>query len=129
MLSRLRNLLGNQSSSTGTIEGIRVEGTTLVLEGIQPPSDRIPVGEITRVLAYKQDLLTSDLVCFMIDYCRQSGDVWHVVLHEDMPGFQAAERALSGLPGFDSDWRGKVIKPAFAINETLLFQRAVDTGS
>jgi hypothetical protein len=40
-------------------------------------------------------------------------------------GFENLIAAFERLPGFDTDWRDKVIKPAFAENRTIVFSGTV----
>jgi hypothetical protein len=78
--------------------------------------------DVVRVCAYKRDELTTDLIC--LDVVLRDASTWF--LHEEAPGWEdflhAAERALPGMRPFQA-WFAEVSQPAFARNETLLFER------
>lgn len=82
---------------------------------------RLRWDDIEKVVAYKTDELTTDLLCF--DLTANDGQVY--VVHEEIPGFDALEERLKQLlTSFDRDWRQKVLKPPFARNETILYDRS-----
>ena len=103
------------------IRGLILVDVEIGLTGIAPGLNRIPVQGITRVVAFKRDMVTSDLICFLVSYNRDDGTPWHVTLHEDLPGFLDVEKRLAQLPGFDQQWRQHVVLPPFATNETVIF--------
>ena len=78
--------------------------------------------DVVRLRAYKRDGFTTDLVCLNVEL--QSGTT--LLVHEEMPGWEdvieAAERALPGMKEFRS-WFPEVVKPAFARNEQVIFER------
>ena len=78
--------------------------------------------DVVRVSAYKRDELTTDLIC--LDVVLR--DASTCFLHEEALGWEefldAAERALPGMHPFQA-WFAEVSRPAFARNETLLFER------
>lgn len=79
---------------------------------------------ISSVTAYKIDLLTLDLICFAVSYLDPVGAERSIQVDEDMDGFTDLEvRLVKMLEGFERNWRGKVVQPAFAENRTLLFQK------
>jgi hypothetical protein len=82
-------------------------------------------GAIDTIHAYKLDRITEDTICFLVSYHDLSdGSLRSLEINEDMPGFGTlAASFLQRLSGFDSHWREKVIKPAFAENRTLIFAR------
>ena len=75
---------------------------------------------ITKIVAYKVDEWSTDLVCF---------DLWaggnpFVTIHEDMPGFIEVTDAMAGVfQGYLASWRQDVILPPFERNETLVWER------
>jgi hypothetical protein len=75
--------------------------------------------DIQEIVAFKRDLFTTDLICFSFSTSDGSFEV-----NEEVPGYSSLESALKKeLPGFDNRWRYKVIKPAFAPNRTVIYQR------
>jgi hypothetical protein len=73
---------------------------------------------ISRVEAYKRDLITTDLIC--LDLLTKDGAI--ISVHEELEGFQALTEKLASLPRFDADWYAKVMKPAFVENRTLVYE-------
>ena len=95
------------------------DGFTL-LEGGRPLLTASWVG-IRSVAVFKRDLITTDLVCFELAV-DPDGELW--LVNEDIPGFADLAAALARhLPGFVATWHEDVVKPAFAPNHQVLFQR------
>lgn len=78
--------------------------------------------EISRVAAFKQDLVAYDVLCVLLTDPEGS-----MIVDEEMEGFDAMIQELPlrlpGAPGLD-DWWERVIQPAFATNFTVIFSRA-----
>lgn len=95
-------------------------------DGFEIHTDGRRVGEIRwdeihRVVAFKRDAFTYDLVCLEIT-AGPSGEVWEV--DDDAEGFWDLVGELKRvLPGSEQDWEGNVLKPAFAENRTAVFAR------
>lgn len=103
-------------------ERIVVEGTVItVLEGGQCIS-RIAVADIDKIEAYKIDEFTTDLICFDIHTVRNGEPVVNT-LHEELTGFTELTELLKKLPGFETDWYGKVAQPPFDEKRTVIFER------
>lgn len=128
MLGALRTFLARRKPLIEKITALHAADGAIVLSGIASPRDRIPINQIEKIVAYKRDMGTSDLVCFLLIYRLSDQSVWHVTLHEDMPGFLEVDRALAELPGFNTRWRDLVIKPAFRTNETVVFEATGPTA-
>jgi hypothetical protein len=78
--------------------------------------------EVTRVLAFKRDLLTTDLICLRIE----AGPERSLEVNEEVPGWDALLRALQEfLPGVMDPKKiyALLSTPAFAANETVIFDR------
>jgi hypothetical protein len=76
--------------------------------------------DITEIIAFKRDLLTTDIVCLML---RTSGMTFEI--NEEMTEFsQLAKELEKVFPTFDKSWWEKVVTPAFATNETIVYRRA-----
>jgi hypothetical protein len=73
---------------------------------------------VTKIVACKRDLFTIDQVCFAL---QSSDGLWHTVTEDD-PVWQALLEKLEQLPGFDLNWRDKVIQPPFVVNETVILE-------
>lgn len=80
--------------------------------------DQLPLSEINAVVFYKRDEITTDLICCDVE---MQGRVW--TFHEEEAGWQKLTAHLSTLPGFRDDWYEAVVKPPFATNETIAFDR------
>lgn len=85
--------------------------------------DAVSLDEVSEIIAYKIDELTTDLVCCEI--VAGSGDRERIrTIHEKIAGFDALLALFETLPGFNSKWRAAVILPPFATNRTTIYQRA-----
>jgi hypothetical protein len=81
--------------------------------------ETVDVQHVTRLIAYKLDLLTSDCICLRIE--RRNED--EVTVHEEMPGFSELFTVLAvSFPGLDREWYFKVMSPAFRRNETTIWR-------
>jgi len=85
-------------------------------------TDTVTLNEVTAIIVYKRDELTTDLVCCDIVTGTADGEQARTI-HEELPGFDAVMDNFETLPGFDQRWRDKVIKPAFATNRTVIYSR------
>jgi len=76
--------------------------------------------DMTSISVFKRDLFSYDLICMVI----RTGTV-ELEFDEEMDGWESAIEALPKyLPGASSpaEWWDKVVHPAFALSETLLFE-------
>ena len=73
--------------------------------------------EIVRAGAFERDEAKADPLCAEIE--RGDGD--RIELNEGCGGFLEWPRHFDSLPGIDPDWRGEVMRPPFARNESLPF--------
>ena len=126
VLKLIRDLLGRISRraerlAEERVVQLNVSGSSLELRRVKPPLDeRVELSGVTRLAMYKVDELTTDLIC-----CRISqADRTDIIIHEDMLGFDEAMALFATLPGFRADWREVVVKPPFAENYTVVFERA-----
>ena len=85
-------------------------------------ADTVSFNRVSTVAIYKRDEMTTDLICCDIVVGEQVRTV-----HEEIPGFNTLMLRFEALPGFDRKWREKVVKPAFAENRTIVFQRSTCT--
>ena len=82
-------------------------------------ADAVSVDEVSAIVAYKLDELTTDLVC--CDIVTGAGDGEQIrTIHEELPGFDAAMASFETLPDFNRKWRDAVILPPFAANRTVI---------
>lgn len=87
-----------------------------------PDLRSIAANRILKVEFFKRDELTTDLVCCeIVEDDKQGPKTWF--FHEEASDWGDLLELVEQLPGFDSDWRGKVIQPAFAENRTIAFVR------
>jgi len=75
--------------------------------------------KITEVIAYKIDCFTFDTLC--MDILDEEGLT--TTLNEDMQGFKEFVTKLEQMVPVLSDWRSKVLFPAFQENRTTIFHR------
>jgi len=87
-----------------------------------PESIDVGLDQIVRIEAYKRDELTTDLICMDIWFDPRTADSVFF-MHEEIPGFDDVVARLEDLPGFDKLWWGKLIKPAFAENRLVVYER------
>lgn len=73
---------------------------------------------ITRITAYKRDLLTTDLLCLLIEADGAASEV-----NEEVPGFDVIDDALESELGVAPDWKRGVVFPAFHPNPAVIFPR------
>jgi hypothetical protein len=119
-MSILKGRKGTEYTVTVQPEGIGLKWLTLEDESGERT---IRWEEIASVIAYKRDLLTTDLICLV---CTLS-DGAEFQFHEELPCWQglvdALPEHLPGCPAFP-EWWHPVALPVFARNETVLFQRS-----
>lgn len=86
-------------------------------------TDAVALDEVSAIVDYKLDELTTDLVC--CDIVTGAGDGEQIrTIHAELLGFDAAVKAFDALPGFDRQWRDAVVFPPFATNRTIIYDRA-----
>lgn len=86
----------------------------------------VSLDEVSAIVAYKLDEITTDLVC--CDIVTGAGDGEQIrTIHEELLGFDAAMVGFDVLPGFDRKWRDAVILPPSAANRTVIYSRAAGT--
>jgi hypothetical protein len=74
--------------------------------------------DVVEIVAYKRDLLTTDLVCVGFR-CLASDDV--IEIDEEMAGFDAAMAAVAFRFPLPENWRSDVAFPAYATNMTTIW--------
>lgn len=99
---------------------------TLTNEGFALWEDELLVAEvgwddIDSIVAYKVDLLTVDTVCLEF-VLRSSGE--RVTLPEETEHFWELVKKIKRIfPESRQDWEDSVVRPPFAHNRTLVFDR------
>jgi hypothetical protein len=105
--------------------GISIDAAEIIVGRRHPtfvPLHSIAWGDIIRVVAFKRDWLTLDCVCLAI----ATTDGTTTEVNEEMEGREALTDALPKyLPGSKlwSECFSQVAFPAFATNETVIFER------
>ena len=106
--------------------GLSIDATGITVSRRRPtlePSRCIAWSDIIRVVAFKRDWLTVDCICLAI--AMKDGTTTEV--NEEMEGWEALTDALSKhLPGSKA-WTecfSQVAFPAFATNETVIFEKS-----
>ncbi|WP_084647011.1 hypothetical protein [Mesorhizobium sp. WSM2561] len=90
-------------------------------------TDIVSLDEVSAVISYKIDELTTDLIC--CDIVIGSGEAEQIrTIHEELPGFDNLMARLEALPGFNRKWRDAIILPAFAENRTIIYQRRANAA-
>ena len=79
----------------------------------------VPWLDIQEISAYKIDLLTTDEVRFSLSI--SSG--LDVTVSEEQAGFGGLTKHLAAVFPSIAGWQNKVINPAFARNQTVLYRR------
>jgi hypothetical protein len=74
--------------------------------------------DVTRVISFKRDLFTYDLICLQLSWSGGS-----LLFHEEIAGwYQFVHHLNADLPVLEK-WEEKVMFPAFATNETVVYQK------
>jgi hypothetical protein len=74
--------------------------------------------DVTRIVSFKRDLFTYDLI-----YLQLSWLGGHLLFDEEVAGwYQFVHHLNAALPVLEN-WEGKVMFPAFATNETVVYQK------
>jgi hypothetical protein len=82
------------------------------------------LSDVSKVVAYKRDELTTDLICF--DVITDAGsDIETWTFHEEQPEFEKVVGELAALPGFLDEWRERVVLPRFSPCETTIYSRPI----
>jgi hypothetical protein len=80
--------------------------------------------DVERIVAFKKDLLTEDVVCLELVLRGRDGGCF--LISEDAEGFWDVADCLSSvLSGVSDDWMSAVIRPPFATSATIVYQRPV----
>jgi hypothetical protein len=83
--------------------------------------------DIVRVVAFKRDCLTVDCICLAI----ATTDGTTAEVNEEMEGWETLTEALPNYLDGSKDWSecfSRVAFPAFAINETVIFERQLEAS-
>lgn len=96
------------------------DGVTVIARGA---ATKINWADIDRIVAYKRDIMITDLLCLAIE----SPDTM-LEIHEQMEGYAAAEAALTERLALDVEWPLRVLFPAFETNAETIFQREANPG-
>jgi hypothetical protein len=76
---------------------------------------------VTRIVTYKRDLFTVDLIC--LDFFLEPQQLSYST-HEEMQGFRDLCEQMSRLfPSIGEGWWSEVAFPAFTPNEKILYDR------
>jgi len=77
--------------------------------------------EVTKIVTYKRDLFSVDLIC--LDFFVESQQLTYPT-HEEMAGFRdLSERMRRLFPSISEGWWSEVAFPAFATNEKILYDK------
>jgi hypothetical protein len=85
------------------------------------PSASVAWNQVTPIVAFKVDLLTTDLICCAITDGREI-----VTVNEEMPAWTTAMTTLESVFGSaiqPNDWYAQVMLPAFAENRMTIYAR------
>ncbi len=86
---------------------------------IKSEQQKIKWADINRIVAYRQDLLTTDNVCIDIVFNNQ-----RTTISEETPGwYQFVETTKHIFPSIPKNWDSRIIHPAFATDFTIIYQR------
>ncbi len=83
--------------------------------------------QVTRIQTYKVDLFTTDCICLLFEF-QVGADP--IQVSEEWHGFADFMVALGHqFPSMPQDWYLEVMKPAFAPNHRVLFERSQATAA
>ena len=90
------------------------EGFEIVLESSR---EKVRWTSIERIIAYKVDLFTTDLICLDIECNGRK-----LTISEEVPGwFQFIKKVSSTLSGIPKNWELQVANPTFHANCTTIY--------
>jgi len=99
---------------------VSTDGVVIVNTANDEAASEFTWKDVERIDAYKLDLVTTDCLCLAFTTGRNSSPVQ---VSEEWPGFEELLVTLQrNFPLMPPDWRTKVIHPAFARNETVLYE-------
>jgi hypothetical protein len=84
------------------------------------PSASVSWTDVREIFGFKRDLFSVDEICLGFSI-NESGDYFWVGEEDD--GFDEIRREVERRFRLDADWVGKIMKPAFVENRTILWQR------
>ncbi len=107
-----------ENSKYGTIEifeeGFQIKSTA------NPESTYIAWSDISEILTYKKDLVTTDLICLGWKTYEDA----LIEVHEEMLGFKKlCESMLNKFKGISASWYMDVAHPAFETKLTILWSK------
>ena len=81
--------------------------------------EKLKYSDIERITGYKLDLMATDEICMDI----VAGE-WKFTFSESLPGWcQLLTRLKAAFPSIPDNWDREIIRPPFATNFTVLFER------
>ena len=97
-------------------------------DGFTVGSDSGPISvqwsSIDRLIGYKIDRYTTDLICLDVEY----GDR-RITVHEDLAGwFVFLDQCKAVFPEIPHDWEFIIAQPPFETNLTVLLERKEGSG-
>lgn len=112
--------LGKPKSQPERLE-LTEEGLAIFVNGRE--DCRFRWADVSKMVTYKCDLVTTDLICLEFAVHEKPGVVY--AIHEEMEGFDQLRDFLSGyFPSIPPDWWREVLLPPFAPNYRILYERA-----
>lgn len=75
--------------------------------------------DVTRIVTFKRDLITVDLLCLHFDTALGT-----VEINEELQGYDAVEVEMERRFAVATDWKLRVLFPAFTTNEEAIYDRA-----
>lgn len=86
---------------------------------------RVLWNEVDRIEVFKEYLITYNMVC--MEFIVRAKDMVYPV-NDEVEGFwEMTKRVKEILPASRQDWEAVVIKPAFARNATVIYERSAET--
>lgn len=115
MFSAISNFLKKRASQKCRIASNQ-HGVRFINDGVE--FQAFSWDRVRRIVAYKKDILTTDLVC--IEFELDGSEAY--VAHEELAGFeQLADNMRAAFPNIDPHWFFKVMRPAFERSFMILF--------
>ena len=109
-----------ENAKYGTVE---MSERCVRVKGKKPGIIEVPWNAILRLVAYKRDLWSVDLICLGIVF-DNAGKEMVLEINEEMVGFKCFIDALpERFPLREKDWWSKVASSAFVTNMTPLWER------
>jgi len=116
LLTKIRDRMSGKTLK----RDVRFDSDGFAVVRYEPPAESVRWSDIHEVYGFKLDLFSIDEICLGFTLDEDGRYIW---VGEDDGGFKEFRSEVERRFGFDPDWFGKIMKPAFVENRTTLWKR------